>query len=335
VRRQDIATRQRRIRNQKGFSLIELLITLVVLLAVSGIVLTGMYQMSMKQASVSNRADMHSSVRAVTALLQQEVSQAGRIAFPTTPYAEQYTTLQTAVVASPCPTVPPPDPLPTAVTVENTEFLFDNARLLVGVGDCEDVVTATGWDGTTFTGEFKYDHAIGELVRPAGAFAEGILPSSTGNELKMFGDINGDGDMVYVEYVCNPGTVDAPGTLTRMMTPWNTAPGGAPAPEVLIDNLVCNEDPTDCAPDTIPCFTYQQDTLNVEGTDMTFTLNVAITLSARPEFEDPQTGRIDPETKALLNVSPRNVFLAWEMATLAGTKKHVQPTPPEITDLSQ
>jgi len=52
-------------------------------------------------------------------------------------------------------------------------------------------------------------------------------------------------------------------------------------------------------------------------------------------IQDLQTGRIDPETKALLNVSPRNVFLAWEMATLAGTKKHVQPTPPEITDLSQ
>ena len=148
---------------QIGFSLIELMIVLVVLLAVSGIVLTAMYQMTMRQASVSNRADMHSSVRAVTALLQQEISQAGRIAFPTTPYAEQYTTLDTPVVGA-----LPDTPLTLAVTVENPEFVFDNMRLVIDVGDIEEVMPAAGWDGTFFTGVFKYDHTTAALVRPAG-----------------------------------------------------------------------------------------------------------------------------------------------------------------------
>ena len=43
-----------------------------------------------------------------------------------------------------------------------------------------------------------------------GGFATGIVPPQPGSstarpptELKLFGDINGDGNMVYVEYTCD------------------------------------------------------------------------------------------------------------------------------------
>jgi prepilin-type N-terminal cleavage/methylation domain-containing protein len=55
--------------SQAGFSLIELLISMGVLLAVSAIVLTFMFDMTMTQATVSNRTDMHSGVRSVTEVL--------------------------------------------------------------------------------------------------------------------------------------------------------------------------------------------------------------------------------------------------------------------------
>ena len=44
---------------------------------------------------------------------------------------------------------------------------------------------------------------------PLGSFATGIIPptgmlnGSTATVLKLYGDINGDGNMVYVEYTCD------------------------------------------------------------------------------------------------------------------------------------
>jgi hypothetical protein len=49
---------------------------------------------------------------------------------------------------------------------------------------------------------------------------------------------------------------------------------------------------------------------------------------------DPITRQYQTETKALLNVSPRNVFNTWMMAGLGETQR-VQSTPPTITALLQ
>src|SRR5713101_4497264 len=69
-------------RRQDGFSMLEMMITLFILLSVSGIVMLAMMQMTNTQGSVANRTAMHSSVRSATELLQQEIGQAGKIAFP-------------------------------------------------------------------------------------------------------------------------------------------------------------------------------------------------------------------------------------------------------------
>src|SRR5689334_572538 len=98
---------------QKGFSLLELLIALGVFLAVSAIVLSFSYDMTMKQAYVSNRSDMHSSVRAVTEILQQEIGQAGKLSF-----AGGSTTLTTAV------DVVQPDGGYATVTLANANYIF-------------------------------------------------------------------------------------------------------------------------------------------------------------------------------------------------------------------
>ncbi len=49
--------------------------------------------------------------------------------------------------------------------------------------------------------------------------------------------------------------------------------------------------------------------------------------------KDPVTGLYQKETKALLNVSPRNVFNVWQLAGL-GIVNRVQPTPPSVTALA-
>ena len=41
---------------------------------------------------------------------------------------------------------------------------------------------------------------------------------------------------------------------------------------------------------------------------------------------------VSDETKALLNVSPRNVFNVWQLAS-AGVAERIQPMPPTVTAL--
>src|SRR5260370_32935501 len=66
-------------KKQVGFSLLETMVALAVLLAVGGIVMTGMVQLIKTQGTIANRTDMHTSGRSPTALLQQEIGQAGKV----------------------------------------------------------------------------------------------------------------------------------------------------------------------------------------------------------------------------------------------------------------
>jgi hypothetical protein len=47
---------------------------------------------------------------------------------------------------------------------------------------------------------------------------------------------------------------------------------------------------------------------------------------------DPQTGQFQPETKALLNVSPRNVSEVYDTASLVDAMR-AEPTPASVTAL--
>src|SRR5256885_10774473 len=64
---------------QRGFSLLETMVALAVLLGVGGIVMSGMVQMMRVQNTIGNRTEMHTSVRSATELLQQEIGQAGKV----------------------------------------------------------------------------------------------------------------------------------------------------------------------------------------------------------------------------------------------------------------
>ena len=67
---------------EAGFTLIELLISMLVMMIISGVVVSSTMDLSKLGSSMTNRSDMHSGVRNATALLQQEVGQAGRISLP-------------------------------------------------------------------------------------------------------------------------------------------------------------------------------------------------------------------------------------------------------------
>jgi len=60
--------------------------------------------------------------------------------------------------------------------------------------------------------------------------------------------------------------------------------------------------------------------------DYAFVTDVAVTLTVQTQLQDPQTHQFQQETKALLNVSPRNVFNAFLLARQANDNR-VQAMP--------
>ena len=291
----------------RGFSLLELMVAMAILLTVTGIIMSGMVQTSKLQGTISNRTEMHASVRSATELLQQEIGQAGRAAMPSA------LTLTTAVASG-----------AQTATVSSTSGLFQNEQLVSDTGaNQETVIITAAPTATQFTAVFVQAHASGAPVAVLGGFAAGIIPTtatngSTGSLLKMFGDINSDGNMVYVEYNCDT----AGGNLYRNVMSFSAGSKPALTPAmVLLPNILAN-------PDGSACFSYKQ---KVVGAN-TYVIDVAVTLTVQTQQLDPQTGLRQQETKALLNVSPRNVFEAWEMAS-GGLMTRIQATPASVTSL--
>jgi prepilin-type N-terminal cleavage/methylation domain-containing protein len=306
-------------KGQAGFTLLETLVSLVILLAVSAIMMTGMTQLIQTQGMIGNRTDMHTSVRSATELLEQEIGQAGTVSL-----AAPGTTVTMAAIASPGSQ--------SITLTPNTANIYVGEQLLVDDGSNPETVTVTGTNASP-TAVFLTSHPANTVVYALGGFAAGVIPpsatnGSTGHILKLFGDLNGDGNIYYVEYKCTDGTSTAPGLLYRNQMLWNAA--SKPAYDntmILLNNVLTN--PNDPSNNAVPCFTYQTQT---DGFGNTYVVDVAVTLTVQTQNRDPRTRQYQPETKALLNVSPRNVFDAWKLAGLNVTNR-IQATPATVTSL--
>jgi prepilin-type N-terminal cleavage/methylation domain-containing protein len=306
---------------QAGYTLIELMISVAILMIVSGTVLDGVFRLTKTNQTVSNRTEMHAGVRNATELLQQEVGQAGRIALPNTVRlggavaAGAATVLVNAVDSSGN----------VLATVNGTRGMFVGEQVVIDTGANEETVALTGVSTTNkqITATFALAHAAGVPINVYGGFQQGIIPKtvangSTGSLMKMLGDINSDGNLEYVEYSCDT----AGGNLYRRTMAFDaTAKPAITADMALLNNIKPNPDGSDC-------FNYQEQMVN----NAPFVVDVAITLTVQTPDPDPVTGLYQQETKALLNVSPRNVFNVWQLAGL-GVTNRVQPLPATVQTL--
>jgi prepilin-type N-terminal cleavage/methylation domain-containing protein len=298
-------------KQEAGFTLVELMLSTSILLVVSGIVVGATMDLTRLSTTMTNRSDMHSGVRNATALLQQEVGQAGRISLPAP------SSLSAAVGIG-----------VATVDVTSTAGMFVGERLVVGTGAAAETVTLTAVAANQITANFMLPHVAGTRLATTGGFSAGVIPTtmangSTGNVLKILGDINGDGNMVYVEYTCDL----AGGRLLRNVMPFDVAVKPAPTVEqILLDNLLPN--PPNPGGGVPPCFIYQQQTF--AGT--TYVIGVAIMTTVRTQQRDAITNDFQTVTKALLNVSPRNVVNVWQLASLHYINR-VQPVPPSVVAL--
>jgi prepilin-type N-terminal cleavage/methylation domain-containing protein len=335
---------------ESGFSLIELLVAMTVMLLISGAAVTAILKLSTTQSTIWNRTQMHSGIRGATEVLQQEVGQAGRIALISGSSTCIYNTAVPCVadaggVAAGTSTV--------GVTSICGMFIGENLTVDVGPNNSETItvsqINGVATDPTStqcptgstitagnITATFTFAHGQYAPLQALGGFVAGVIPTtavpgSSAAVLKLFGDINADGNMVYVEYSVSPACICSStcassattGNLYRNSMSWNSASKTpASASQILLGNVTTN-------PNGSACFTYQEKTVNTD----TYVINVAVTLTVQTQLQDPVTKSFQTETKALLNVSPRNVYNTWQLANDSYTDRK-QSTPATITTLT-
>jgi hypothetical protein len=164
---------------------------------------------------------------------------------------------------------------------------------------------------------------IAQGVYPAGVWtntaASTPLPDSNGHAqtLTIFGDINADGNMTIVKYLC-PATSTTAGPLLRYQynvsqSPTNTGcrgveAGGTAVPDLkttLIDNV------------TFCQFSYPPTTVTSSGN--TYALSVGISLTVQSQNVDAQSdarnGAPITVTKNILNIQPRNIVNSYNLDT--------------------
>lgn len=332
-----------------GFSLIELMVAMAVMLLISGAAVTALLKMSTTQATIWNRTQMHSGIRGATEVLQQEVGQAGRVALPNTLQLHSAVSQGTQSVqldcVGACADSADSKPSTWGIFGRNGGVTGTGEYLTIDTGSSQEIVEVQSVSGSNITATFANNHlTAGAAVQALGGFSAGIVPpdsttdptvnypnGSTGSILKLFGDVNADGQMVYIEYTCNTTT----GNLYRNSMPFDTATKlAASASQILLSNITTN-------PNGTACFSYQTQpvVMPIGGVPTTvyFVTDVAVTMTVNTQQKDPVTKQFQTETKALLNVSPRNVFNVWELAGLGDTDStgllRVQPIPASVTNL--
>lgn len=297
-----------------GFSLLEMLISVMLLLVIAGGVVSVIGYSQKSYAGTELKSDMYENVRGVAETMEQEIGQAGLVSLPGSP------TLTAAAVAGTNQTLNVP-----------STSMFVGEQLLIDAGPGEELVTvATIPDSGSITvGTLSTAHAKGAPVSVLGALPNGIMPpgATDGSTsmvepsvsiMNLFGDINGDGSLVYVRYTCDTSTT--PGMLTRSVTTITPGNNSIAANRTLLSTLIPN-------PGNTPCFTYTTATAG----GFTFVTNVSITISVQGTKRDPQTGAFPTMTKSFLYLAPRNVLAAYEQAQQTGGGR-VQPNnPPNVT----
>jgi Tfp pilus assembly protein PilW len=295
----------------RGFSLVELLTSCAILMVIVGGIISVVSSNELISARTEQQSDMYENVRGAAELMEQEIGQAGLVSLPSSTLSAAVTSSGTAQSAS----------------VSSTTSMFVGEKVLVDAGTKEELVALTAVTSTSISGIFTISHASGASIAALGVYPNGVVvPGTTDGStsvaepgssvLNMFGDINSDGSLVYIRYTCNTSTT--PGTLTRSVTTITPGVNTIGTAQTLLSTLVPN-------PSGAACFQYTTTTVSGQS----FVTNVAVTLSARTLNLDPQTNQYLTMTKSFLDMSPRNINAAFELAN-ASISNRLQATPPNV-----
>jgi prepilin-type N-terminal cleavage/methylation domain-containing protein len=232
-------------RNSRGFTILELMISMAIFLILSGAILGGMARLQANYRTAEVSTAMQQQLRSTMELMAQEIGQAGLQAstfegastdgdLAASTYAPySFPTgfgggAQTAITMSPNSTA-------------GVFAAYVGQWLQVDGGVNQDAIQISKIYPATnqIDAIFNYPHAGGTVAYPMGVFPHGIVSdqsvsSVTGSKLAMFGEISGSGNGLFaVEYAC-PNAF--PGSLTRTVWKLSDNPP-TPTTSNLIDNV--------------------------------------------------------------------------------------------------
>ena len=316
-------------RSKAGFTLLELMMSVALLLVISSVAIGGMTYFQENYRSSEMRKSLQATLRATVEQMSQEIGQAGLVPsgfsgnLPSgTPYVFNQSTVGAMSYLTAASIVGA-----TSLSVSSTAGMYpgewvilDTPDLNQSLGTPEERVQITAVNSSTLTitvSATTNAHTptasnavpiVAQGVYPAGVWTNTAagLPdvNNHAQSLTIFGDINGDGNMVIVQYQC-PATSTTTGPLLRYQynvsaSPTNTGCGATAVPD-LTTTLIPNV--------TFCQFTYQPVTVNGH----TYAPSVGISLTVQSVNNDLQTKAPISVTKNILNIQPRNIVNAYNM----------------------
>lgn len=282
----------------RGFSLIEVLVSMAILIIVLTTILSVLASYQKTYQAEQLKSGVELGLNSALELLSQEIGQAGYLGF--TPR-----TLQSAVIGG---------PVAQTVPISTVDSLFAGEKLVVDTGlASEELITVLGVGTNNVNAIFQQSHSSGAAVTALGVFSTGILSTASGNTLQLYGDVNADGSLVFVQYTCNFNA----GALTRSVTP--IAAGAQNTSQPLLTGLVANANGS-------PCFQFA--TTSYLGS--TYVTSVKVTLTGQAFLKSLQQQQASTMTAAL-TIAPRNVVRALTLAQMIPPKTDLlEPTPPGL-----
>jgi hypothetical protein len=196
---------------ESGYSLLEMMVCILILVPIMGAAIkffsVGINQHTTEQSSI----DMNQEARSGLEMMTMELAQAGSHDSP----GDLSTTTSAAIVASAAA---------QTVNIGSSTGFTVGDYVTVDNGAIEEQVAITAIGNGTITGVFRTAHAAGIPIRLfALPYIQGIIPpaglgantSALATTIRFFGDINGNGNLFYGEYVYDANNAQ----ITRSMTP--------------------------------------------------------------------------------------------------------------------
>jgi Tfp pilus assembly protein PilW len=289
-------------KSEDGFSLMELIVSVLILLPIMGAAVSLFSVGTNQQASEQSSIDANQEARSGLEMMASEIAQAGS-------HGDR-STVTTAAISTPSAT-------PRAVSVASTAGMTVGDWVDVDIGANLESVKLTAVSSTSITGAFRVAHVSGVPIRLfALPFVTGIIPptgmaassSSTGTTLEFFGDICSDSNLYYVEYVYSSTNAQ----ITRSITPITQAGKNPALP--FVRNVVPNS---------------VQFTVNTDALGVVTSVNIAMTVrnnwSTASKYQETQLS-----TRVLIPSALAGSVLKSELLGFGGVNK-LPPTPSRVT----
>ena len=289
------------VKSAEGYSLIELMVSILILLPIMGAAMSlfsvGVEQQASEQSSIEATQDARTGFELMTV----EIAQAGS-------HGDRSTVLSAAVGGSTGV---------QTIAVNSTAGITAGDFVEVDTGANLETIQITAVTSTTLSGIFRTSHPqntplrlfalpyLTGIIPPAGMAANSIADVTT---LRFFGDINGDSTIQYVEYNYDAGN----NQITRSITPITQANTNAALP--IVRNV---------QPNSVRFTLYTDDLGAVTSVDIALT--VQSTWQTVSQFQESQLS-----SRIVVPCAVAASTLLNEIRVFGGVDR-LPPTPSKVT----